>query len=294
MNVNNRFSNIAIVDGKVQNYLTPDNVVLPAELLRDDASRAQGQGREVTKYLFKEVGTRADSADEPAHVVAELDRRGIAVAQLDVGLQDADALCEKLNPWPDRFTVCVKLNPHAGVPELRRLQQVATRHEMIRSACLYPLTTWPPIPPNSKECYPLYAKCVELDLPIFITVGVPGPRVPSATQDPMTLDEVCWFFPELTVVMMHGGEPWIDLCVKLLLKWPNLFYMTSGFAPKHYPTEIINFLNTRGTDKILFGGYWPTLSYERILHELNELPVREDRWEPFLSGNARRILKLTT
>ena len=59
------------------------------------------------------------------------------------------------------------------------------------------------------------------------------------------LDEICWFFPELKVVMKHGAEPWTDLAWKLMLKYENLYYMTSAFAPKHYPKDIINFANTR-------------------------------------------------
>ncbi|MFM7685493.1 MAG: hypothetical protein ACKPDI_06155, partial [Actinomycetota bacterium] len=54
--------------------------------------------------------------------------------------------------------------------------------------------------------------------------GVPGPRLPLAAQHVELVDEVCWYFPELTFVMRHGGEPWVDLNVKLLLKWPNLYY----------------------------------------------------------------------
>ena len=55
----------------------------------------------------------------------------------------------------------------------------------------------------------------------------------------------------------HGCEPWTDLAVKLLLKWPNLYYSTTAFAPKYYPKEIIDFANTRGADKVIFSGYFP-------------------------------------
>src|SRR5437868_5639922 len=74
------------------------------------------------------------------------------------------------------------------------------------------------------KMYPLYAKCIELDIPICVCTGICGPRVPSACQDTMLIDEVCWYFPELKLVMRHGAEPWADLAAKLLLKWPNLYY----------------------------------------------------------------------
>ncbi len=56
--------------------------------------------------------------------------------------------------------------------------------------------------------YPIYAKCVELDIPVFVLTGVPGPRVPSAPQKVELIDDVCWYFPDLKFVMRHGGEPW--------------------------------------------------------------------------------------
>jgi predicted TIM-barrel fold metal-dependent hydrolase len=92
--------------------------------------------------------------------------------------------------------------------------------------------------------------------------------------------------------MRHGGEPWVDLCVKMLLKWPNLYYATSAFAPRHYPKAIIDFANTRGSEKIMYAGYWPTLSFERLFKELGELPLRDEVWPKFLSENARRVFKL--
>jgi predicted TIM-barrel fold metal-dependent hydrolase len=82
------------------------------------------------------------------------------------------------------------------------------------------------VPLNDKKMYPFYALCVELDIPICITTGVPGPRVPMLCQKTELLDEVCWFFPELKIVMRHGAEPWDELAVKLMLKWPNLYYST--------------------------------------------------------------------
>ena len=93
------------------------------------------------------------------------------------------------------------------------------------------------MPINDKRFYPIYAKCIELDIPICITTGVPGPRVPMACQKTELIDEVCWFFPELKFVMRHGAEPWDALAVKLMLKWPNLYYSTSAFAPATTPDD---------------------------------------------------------
>jgi hypothetical protein len=141
--------------------------------------------------------------------------------------------------------------------------------------------------------YPIYAACVELDVPILLNVGVPGPRFPMAPQHVERLDEVCYDFPDLVVVARHGGEPWTELLVKLMLKWPGLHYSTSAFAPKHYPRDIIDFANTRGAEKVLYAGYFPMgLSLERIFTELPRVPLRDEVWPLFLRQNARRVLGL--
>jgi uncharacterized protein len=107
------------------------------------------------------------------------------------------------------------------------------------------------------------------------------------------LDEVCYDFPDLTLVTRHGCEPWADLAVKLMLKWPNLHYSTSAFAPKHYPKDVIDYANTRGADKVIYAGYFPMgLTLERIFGDLPKVPFKDDVWPKFRRENARRVLKL--
>jgi predicted TIM-barrel fold metal-dependent hydrolase len=117
--------------------------------------------------------------------------------------------------------------------------------------------------------------------------------VPFAPQDVALIDEVCWFFPELKFVTRHGCEPWADLAVKLMLKWPNLYYSTSAFAPKFYPADVVKYANTRGADKVMYAGYFPMgLTLDRIFSELPDVPFRDHVWPGFLRDNAVRVFKL--
>ena len=69
--------------------------------------------------------------------------------------------------------------------------------------------------------------------------------------------------------------------------------MPSGFAPRYYPQPIIDYANSRGSDKIIYGGYFPFgLTLDRIFAELAALPLREYVWPKFLSENARRVFRL--
>jgi len=107
------------------------------------------------------------------------------------------------------------------------------------------------------------------------------------------LDVVCYDFPELKIVTRHGCQPWTELMVKLMLKWPNLYYSTSAFAPKHYDPRIIDYANTRGADRVIYAGYWPMgLTYERIMGDMPHVPFRDDVWPKFLRDNALKVLGL--
>jgi hypothetical protein len=117
--------------------------------------------------------------------------------------------------------------------------------------------------------------------------------LPFAPQDVARIDVVMFDFPELVFVTRRGCEPWEQLAVKLMLKWPNLYYSTSAFAPKYYPKAIVDYANTRGADKVIYAGYFPMgLSLERIFRELPNVPFKDDVWPKFLYGNAARILRL--
>jgi predicted TIM-barrel fold metal-dependent hydrolase len=158
---------------------------------------------------------------------------------------------------------------------------------------MFPAGMFPQVAINDKKMYPIYSKACELDIPVFCCAGVPGPRLKFAPQKVELIDEVMYDFPELTFVTRHGCEPWTELAMKLMLKWPGLHYSTSAFAPKHYNKVIIDYANTRGADKIIYGGYYPMgLTMDRIMGDMPGVPFKDEVWPMFLRGNAARILKI--
>ncbi len=258
-------------------------------LLMDQESREQFDFP--AQYMFKNIPTTRKSSDHVGITLDEMDKWGVERAMVGVSGINNDGV-RALKEHPDRFFGSYEVNPNLGMEGVRELVKA---HETlgIKAASAFPAGLCPQVPINDKKFYPIYAKCTELDIPIFICAGVPGPRVPMGVQDVALLDEVCWFFPDLKVVTRHGCEPWTDLAVKLMLKWPNLFYSTSAFAPRHYPKAIIDYANTRGADKILYAGYFPMgLTLERIFTELKDVPFKDSVWPKFLRENAIRVLKL--
>jgi predicted TIM-barrel fold metal-dependent hydrolase len=258
-------------------------------LLMDQESREQF--RMPAQYLFKDIPLLASRADYVHFLVEQMDRHGIDVALVGCSA-DLQVAAAARRDYPQRFLFDYPANPNRGMDELRTIRRLHAEFGL-GSVSVFPCGLNPQVPINDRKLYPLYATCVELNLPVLVNVGVPGPRVPFAPQKVEHVDEVCWFFPELKFVMRHGAEPWEALAVKLMLKYPNLYYSTSAFAPKHYPQAIIDYANTRGAHKIMYAGYYPMgLSLERIFRELPQVPFRDEVWPQFLSGNARRVFAM--
>lgn len=242
------------------------------------------------EYMFKGVPNRLDDGNDPIDVaLAEMDRHGIAMGLIGLG---GEQTARALKEHPDRFVASLEIDPNDITKAVRRIRKAHTEHG-IKAVSTFPAGCNPQVPVSDRRYYPIYQTCIDLDIPIISNAGIAGPRLPSACQDVMHFDQVCYDFPELRIVMRHGAEPWEALAVKLMLKWPGLYYMTSAFAPKYYPKAIVDYANTRGADKIMYAGYYPMgLSLERIFGELPQVPFRDHVWPKFLRENAVRVFKL--
>jgi len=241
------------------------------------------------QYMFKDVpDVVAPGVDPVQWIVEKMD--AFNIEQCMTGLND-DSIRAK-QEYPGRFHLMALADPNKGTETLRKMERLKDEHGIV-AVSTFPSGMVPQVAVNGKLMYPIYAKCCELDIPIAINGGIVGPRMPSWPQHVEHFDEVLYDFPELTMVMMHGGEPWTELAVKLMLKWPGLHYMTSAFAPKHYPKAIINYANTRGADKIMYCGYFPAgLTLERQFTDMPNVPFKDDVWPKFLRENAIRVFKL--
>ena len=243
------------------------------------------------EYMFKDVPKTGRHEDYIRYTLEQMDKHGIERALIGTSLRDETGK-RALRQHPDRFIPSCGTDPNRGMEDVRDIVRL---HEEfgIKAVGAFPCGLFPQVPIDDKRFYPVYAKCVELDVPICCCVGVPGPRIPMAPQEVARIDEVCWFFPELKFVMRHGAEPWTELAVKLMLKWPNLYYSTSAFAPRYYPKAILDYANTRGADKVMYAGYFPMgLSLDRIMSEMPGVPLKDAVWPKFLRENAIRVFGL--
>ena len=226
----------------------------------------------------------------PPQLIEEMDKAGVtkAVITVDAEHPSPDVLAFP-KADPQRFVLSVYVDPRRGMAGLRELSALV-KNEPVVLARTTPFMVGC-IAPNEACYYPLYAKCIDLEIPCAVNTGLPGPPVPGKCQDPLHLDEVCYFFPELVLIMAHGADPWWGEAIRLLLKYPNLYMMTSAYLPKYLPAELLHFMNTRGQDKVLFATDFPFLPFDRCAETARALDLKPPVLEKYLRDNARRVFR---
>ena len=197
------------------------------------------------------------------------------------------AVCER---YPDRFSGLAGVDPTRGIQGLRDLDH-AVRDLGFVGAHLYP--HWFGLAPDAALYYPYYARCCELDIPIMMQVGQNliysrTRRLPSVGR-PIALDQVAIDFPDLRLLGIHIGVPWTDEMIAMAWKHANVFIGVDAYAPKHWPPQLVHYLNTYGREKVLFGTDWPVIDPERAMNEIGAMDLRPEARALLLRENALRI-----
>jgi hypothetical protein len=111
--------------------------------------------------------------------------------------------------------------------------------------------------------------------------------MPSEPGRPIPyLDEIALAFPKVKIVGEYIGYPWTDEMIALAWKYDNVYIDTSAYLPRYYPPRLINFMNSYGQDKVLFGTNFPMLSFRDCMDQALALKMSEDAKTKFLAGNA--------
>lgn len=252
---------------------------------------------------------RGDSAYEGGQtmtdVIEEMDRLGISGGVLtkyprDItppfvhGIQTGEKVlrdaCERLatiqRDYPGRFVTAVGVDPRLGYEAAKHVR-IAVREYGIKCIRICPMFTGIPI--DDKLAYPLYTAACDEGAVVTMNVGVPGPMKPAKLQRTILVDEVALAFPDLKIVMTHIGDPWVGETVSMLVKHPNVFAMTAGWAPKYIPEEIWNVQRRRNKHKIMWSSDYPVLPFDRTINEGRAIELPEDARANFLGLNALAV-----
>jgi hypothetical protein len=138
----------------------------PGTPFSESLPRPAGYGFDNYDHVFQ-GSDRSASLDEDdggmEQLVADMDRAGVAVGYL-VGARNAELGTIK-RQYSDRFICFATLNPMDGMRAVRELERLVKEDGVggLRVNALYNCLL-----ANDRRYYPLYAKCVELDVPVRI------------------------------------------------------------------------------------------------------------------------------
>ena len=204
----------------------------------------------------------------------------------EVAAQNADALI----PF-------ASIDPHKGkmgVREARALIEAG----VIKGFKFHP--TVQGFFPNDRIAYPLYELIAAHKLPaVFhsghsgIGAGMPGGGgMRLKYSNPIHLDDVAADFPNLTIIMAHPSFPWQDEALSVATHKAGVYIDLSGWSPKYFPPNLVQYSNTLLRERVLFGSDFPVFMPDRWIADFEKLPIKDEVRPLIKRENAIRMLKL--
>jgi predicted TIM-barrel fold metal-dependent hydrolase len=139
--------------------------------------------------------------------------------------------------YPNRFVGLASYNPFRIKESLLELEQAIKVHGF---KGVYIHIYGFDIPLHDARMYPLYAKCVELNVPVSMQVGHVLEAMPSEHARPIYLDRIAGDFPDLKIIGAHTGWPWVEELISVCYKWDNVYFGVDAWMPKYLKPEIIH------------------------------------------------------
>jgi predicted TIM-barrel fold metal-dependent hydrolase len=197
----------------------------------------------------------------------------------------------------DMMIAFASIDPHKGKMGVREARALI-KTGVIKGFKFHPTTQG--FFPNDKLAYPLYEVIAEHKLPaIFHTghsgigTGMPGGGgLRLKYSNPIHLDDVAADFPDMTIILAHPSWPWQDEALSVCLHKPNVYIDLSGWSPKYFPPQLVQYANAQLKHKMLFGSDYPLITPDRWIKDFKEAAFKPEVHDLILKQNAIKALRL--
>jgi predicted TIM-barrel fold metal-dependent hydrolase len=209
-----------------------------------------------------------------------------------------DFYAQLVQKAPGHLMAYAAADPHKGAEAVRELERT------IKELGLHGLAVRPfmhRIRADDHRYFPLYAKCAELKVPVWIHTSINFTHTSLLDFGrPIYLDAVACAFPKLKIIAGHGGWPWVGEMAAVAWKHPNIYldfatvrpsYMVrpgSGWEPLfQYGNHVIQ-------RKVLFASTWMLLGlFPKVLaDEVRALALKPETIERWLGKNAVELFRI--
>lgn len=201
-----------------------------------------------------------------------------------------DYYADLAKTWPDRFIGIAGIDPLKGMDAIREIRR---SHDLgLRGVAVRPFITG--LRPTHARMYPIYATCVELDIPIWFHLSINYSTSTMEVERPIYLDVVAQDFPELKMIAGHGGWPWVAEMTAVAWRNPNIYIDIASYQPRYLAMPgsgwetLLNLGNSVLQDQILFGSTWLFMgqSIRQLADGVEELPLKASVKRKWLYENA--------
>ena len=154
--------------------------------------------------------------------------------------------------------------------------------------------------PADRMAYPIYEVINEYKLPAIFHTGHSGMGTGMRGGggmrlkygQPMLIDDVAVDFPDMKIILAHPSWPWVDESLSMALHKDNVFIDLSGWSPKYFPKQVIQYANTQLKHKMMFGSDFPLIHPDKWIATAQEVGFREEVMPLIMKDNAARVLGL--
>ena len=209
-----------------------------------------------------------------------------------------EEIAEAALRYPDAIIPFASIDPAKGKAGAKQVRRLVEEHS-VRGFKFHPNVQ--AFFPNDRVAYPLYEAIEECGaISVFHTgqtgigAGAPGGGgIRLKYSNPMFVDDVAVDFPGMPIILAHPSFPWQDEALSVATHKPQVYIDLSGWSPKYFPPQLVQYANSLLQDKVLFGTDYPLLTPERWLADFDKLPIKDSVRPKILKDNAARLLGLT-
>jgi uncharacterized protein len=156
------------------------------------------------------------------------------------------------------------------------------------------------IHPADRVGYPIYEVIAEHKLPAIFHTGHSGMGtgmrggggVRLKWGQPMLIDDVAVDFPDMKIILAHPSWPWVDESLSMALHKDNVFIDLSGWSPKYFAPQIIQYANGQLKKKMMFGSDFPLIHPAKWIEAAKSVGFKDEVMPGITKDNAARILGL--
>ena len=240
--------------------------------------------------------------DEGSPVAARfasfLEREGVDCAILlaeysprVTGIQPIEDIVAVARHDPARIRVAANVNPHLHHPIAAEVE----RQLELGAVALKVHPVHGGFPANARELYPAYAACQDRGVPVIFHCGTSNfAGAVNRFADPLYIEDVAKDFPDLTIVLAHGGRGWwYDAAAFLALMRERVWIEISGLPPRKLPEYYARHDLDRLGRTFIFGTDWPGVPGIRANAEaVAALGFADDVLAGILGEHAREVYRL--